>query len=79
MGLLECVPNLSEGRSDRTLDALAAAAEEPGVYILDRSRDADHHRAVITLAGERAAKERLMVMLSDQIVNRLYATTGPAT
>nr|WP_321249592.1 LPS assembly lipoprotein LptE [uncultured Ruegeria sp.] len=34
---------------------------------------------VSTLAGERAAKERLMVMLSDQIVNRLYATTGPAT
>ncbi|SDX47447.1 LPS-assembly lipoprotein [Ruegeria halocynthiae] len=31
---------------------------------------------VSTLADERDATERLMVILSDQIVNRLYATPG---
>ncbi|WP_419738412.1 LPS assembly lipoprotein LptE [Ruegeria sp.] len=31
---------------------------------------------VSTLADERDARERLMVILSDQIVNRLYATPG---
>ena len=31
---------------------------------------------VSTLAGERDAKERLMVILSDQIVTRLYSTPG---
>ena len=31
---------------------------------------------VSTLADERAAKERLMVILSDQIVTRLYALQG---
>lgn len=31
---------------------------------------------VSTLADERDAKERLMVILSGQIVNRLYATPG---
>ena len=31
---------------------------------------------VSTLAGERDAKERLMVILSDRIVIRLYATPG---
>lgn len=31
---------------------------------------------VSTLADERAAKERLMVILSGQIVNRLYAAPG---
>ncbi|MDA7966760.1 LPS assembly lipoprotein LptE [Ruegeria sp.] len=31
---------------------------------------------VSTLADERAAKERLMVILSDQIVTRLYAAPG---
>lgn len=34
---------------------------------------------VSTLADERDAKERLMVILSDQIVNRLYATPGLTT
>ena len=34
---------------------------------------------VSTLADERDAKERLMVILSGQIVNRLYATPGLAT
>ncbi|MEX0277525.1 MAG: LPS assembly lipoprotein LptE [Ruegeria sp.] len=34
---------------------------------------------VSTLASERAAKERLMIILSDQIINRIYATTDPAT
>ncbi len=34
---------------------------------------------VSTLADERDAKERLMVILSDQIVTRLYATPGLST
>ncbi|WP_171101357.1 LPS assembly lipoprotein LptE [Ruegeria sp. HKCCD7255] len=34
---------------------------------------------VSALADERAARERLMVILSDQIVNRLYATPGLAS
>ncbi len=34
---------------------------------------------VSTLADERDAKERLMVILSDQIVTRLYATPGLTT
>ena len=31
---------------------------------------------VSTLASERDATERLMVLLSDQIITRLYATPG---
>lgn len=46
--MLECVPNVSEGRDARTLDALAAAC---GPALLDRHVDADHHRSVFTLAG----------------------------
>lgn len=34
---------------------------------------------VSTLADERDAKERLMVILSSQIMNRLYATPGLTT
>jgi len=46
--VLECVPNVSEGRDDAPLDALSAAC---GPALLDRHVDHDHHRAVFTLAG----------------------------
>src|SRR6516225_1340721 len=50
--LIECVPNFSEGRDPAKVDALVAAMSSvPGVYVLDREMDADHHRSVITLAG----------------------------
>jgi glutamate formiminotransferase len=45
---LECVVNVSEGRDQAVLDALAASA---GPVLLDLHRDPHHHRAVLTLAG----------------------------
>ncbi len=54
-GLLEAVPNFSEGRSATTVDALVAAA---GSVLLDRHADADHHRSVLTLAGTTAELRR---------------------
>jgi glutamate formiminotransferase len=51
--LVECVPNFSEGRRQEVVDALAAAVvQTPGVYLLDRTSDADHNRSVLTFAGE---------------------------
>ena len=51
--LIECVPNFSEGRDPAKVDALVhVMSNVPGVYVLDREMDADHHRCVITLAGE---------------------------
>lgn len=53
MPLVECVPNVSEGRRADTLAALAAAARGvEGARLLSLDADADHHRAVLTLAGE---------------------------
>jgi glutamate formiminotransferase len=51
--MLECVVNISEGRRPEVIDAIAAAA---GPAVLDVHRDPDHHRAVLTLAGEPAAR-----------------------
>ena len=45
---LECVVNVSEGRDEAILGALAASA---GPALLDLHRDPHHHRAVFTLAG----------------------------
>ena len=49
--LLECVPNVSEGRDAACVARLAAAFTSAGGTLLDVSSDADHHRSVITFAG----------------------------
>jgi glutamate formiminotransferase len=51
--LVECVPNVSEGRRPEVVDEIVAAfaAADPDVLVLDRSSDADHNRSVLTLAG----------------------------
>ena len=54
--LVECIPNFSEGRRMDVVDAIVAAVEfVSGVYLLDRSSDADHNRSVITFAGSPKA------------------------
>jgi glutamate formiminotransferase len=51
--LIECVPNVSEGRRAEVVEEIVAAfaGADPGVLVLDRSSDADHDRTVLTLAG----------------------------
>ena len=56
MGLVECVPNFSEGRRPEVLEPiLAAIASVPGVRVIDRSSDASHNRSVVTIVGEGTA------------------------
>jgi glutamate formiminotransferase len=50
--LVEVVPNFSEGRRPEVVDRLAAAVSgTSGVYLLDRTSDASHHRSELTFAG----------------------------
>ena len=53
--VVECVPNFSEGRDARRVEAIIAAMRMEGVRLLDWSMDADHNRSVVTIAGESAA------------------------
>jgi glutamate formiminotransferase len=53
--VVECVPNFSEGRDARRVEAIVAAMRVEGVRLLDWSMDADHNRSVVTIAGEPAA------------------------
>src|SRR5919197_626790 len=53
--LVECVPNFSEGRDPKKVDAIVESMKVEGVYLLDREMDADHNRCVITLVGNRGA------------------------
>jgi glutamate formiminotransferase len=55
MPLIECVPNVSEGRRADIIAALAAAIAAPGIDVLDQSSDPSHNRSVFTFAGEPGA------------------------
>jgi glutamate formiminotransferase len=70
--LLECVVNVSEGRDDDVLGALATAAGAP---LLDLHRDADHHRAVLTLAGADDEVADAVRALATETVRRLDLRT----
>ena len=71
MPLIECVPNVSEGRRADVIAALGAAIAGPGIHMLDRSSDASHNRTVYTFAGEpdplRDAVLRLFAAAVDSI------------
>lgn len=63
MPLIECVPNVSEGRRDDIIASLAAAIDLPGVYLLDQSSDSSHNRTVYTFAGEAGPLQEAVLRL----------------
>jgi glutamate formiminotransferase len=81
--VLLAVPNISEGRDDATIDAVAQALTSGAgggrVHLLDIHRDPDHNRSVFTLAGQpgrlalallngaRVALERIDLRTSDGV------------
>jgi glutamate formiminotransferase len=52
--LIECIPNVSEGRRDDVVASLveAALSAAPDVVLLDRTSDRDHNRSVLTFLGD---------------------------
>lgn len=56
MKLLECVPNISEGRDGRVIEQLAGVVRGAhGVKLLNLESDFDANRSVLTFAGEADA------------------------
>lgn len=53
--VVECVPNFSEGKDVRRVEAIVASMQVEGVHLLDWSMDADHNRSVVTMAGKPSA------------------------
>jgi glutamate formiminotransferase len=80
--LVECVPNVSEGRDQATLDALATAVEEQaGAWLLDRTADVDHGRSVYTMAGHpapvMAAMEAMVGIAVERVDMRAHRGRHP--
>jgi glutamate formiminotransferase len=73
--LLECVPNVSEGRRPEVVARLAAAVTAvPGVRLLDVSSDPDHNRSVLTLTGEAGDLRAALLALYESALREIDLT-----
>jgi glutamate formiminotransferase len=75
MKLFECVPNVSEGRDAKVLDACAAAIQQAGALLAHRTSDAVHHRSVFTFFGDADQVLAASVALAEVVVERIDLRT----
>ena len=69
MAVIECVPNVSEGRRTEVVEALVQAIRKvPGVRLLDYSSDSAHNRSVITMAGDADPIKQAVLALFEAAV-----------
>jgi glutamate formiminotransferase / 5-formyltetrahydrofolate cyclo-ligase len=69
MPIIECIPNVSEGRRPEVVDAIAGAIRAVnGVRLLDYSSDASHNRSVFTLAGDAAGIKAAVLAIYERAV-----------
>jgi glutamate formiminotransferase len=67
MAIIECVPNISEGRRTDVVERIASAVRSvPGVRLLDHSSDASHNRSVLTLAGDAGPLKAAVLRLYEE-------------
>ena len=69
--LLECVPNVSEGRDRAIVAACADAMTQAGAKVLHLTSDAVHNRSVLTCAGTRDQLFRGAVALAAATSERI--------
>ena len=69
MPIIECIPNVSEGRRPEVVAAIADAVRAvPGARLLDYSSDPSHNRSVFTIAGDAAAVKSAVLAIYEQAV-----------
>ena len=67
--VIECVPNISEGRDEKRVSEIAAAVRAaPGVRLLDVSSDSAHNRSVLTFVADAAGVRAGVRALFDAAV-----------
>lgn len=74
--LIECIPNVSEGRRDDVVARISAAAlaAGPGVLLLDSTSDRDHNRSVLTFLGDGPSLVRAMAGLAAAALEEIDLT-----
>ena len=70
--IIECVPNISEGRRPDVVEAVASAVRAtPGLRILDVQSDKDHNRSVLTLVGDAESLRAGVVQMFEAALARI--------
>ncbi len=64
--LIECVPNFSEGRDRKIIDAIAGSINIPHVKLLSVEPDKDYNRTVVTFIGEPGSVEEAAFRSTEQ-------------
>lgn len=73
--LLECVPNISEGRDSETIDRCIEAVGACGARVLHRTSDPVHNRSVLTMAGTYEELREAAVALAEVALERIDLRT----
>lgn len=72
VALIECVPNISEGRRTEVVEAVAQAVKSAqGVSLLDVSSDPAHNRSVLTFVGTSHDLPQAVIALFGAAVSRI--------
>ena len=75
MRILECVPNISEGRDQSKITSIAQEVRKhEGVKLLDVSSDVDHNRSVFTFIGEPAAVKKAALSFAMKAIELIDMT-----
>jgi len=70
--ILECIPNVSEGREHRLVERFAGAIRSvAGVCLADIHMDPDHHRSVFTFLGAPSQVEAAALALAETVLASL--------
>ena len=82
IGIIECVPNFSEGRNQIIIDKIIKSAKDiPGCKVIGAEPDSDYNRTVLTLAGSAAgvseAAFRVISTASELIDMRTHEGEHP--
>ena len=73
--VIECVPNISEGRDSKIVSGIAEAVRSsPGVRLLDVSSDSSHNRSVLTFVADADGVRVGARALFDAAVPRIDLT-----
>ena len=78
--MIECIPNVSEGRRADVVESIAAAVRGvPGVRLLDYSSDPSHNRSVFTFAGDAAGVSAAVLAVYERAIPAIDLRTTQAS
>ena len=70
--IIECIPNISDGRRPDVVESVVAAVRgSAGVRVLDVQSDRDHNRSVLTIVGDSESLPAAVLALFEAALARI--------